>query len=124
MKKEMRFAFSALAYALLGAFVLALPAASNSPRQNPPTEKATPQPEAISGKIASVSTGSFTLTIGSSGLYYDEPRERVSAPETVAFSIDKDTTVEGELKVGSQADVTYREDSGKNVAISVRVASQ
>jgi hypothetical protein len=31
--------------------------------------------------------------------------------------------VEGTLKVGANADVTYREENGANVAISVHVAS-
>jgi hypothetical protein len=39
----------------------------------------------------------------------------------MAFTIDKNTTVDGKLKVGSSADVTYRSDNGANVAISVHV---
>jgi len=39
------------------------------------------------------------------------------------FVMDKNTTVDGKLQVGANADVTYREDSGKNLAISVRVTS-
>ena len=31
----------------------------------------------------------------------------------MTFQIDKNTTVDGKLKVGANADVTYREDSGK-----------
>jgi len=38
------------------------------------------------------------------------------------FVMDKNTTVDGKLQVGANADVTYREDSGKNLAISVHVA--
>ena len=34
----------------------------------------------------------------------------------------QNTTVDGTLKVGANADVTYREDAGKYVAISVRVS--
>jgi hypothetical protein len=39
----------------------------------------------------------------------------------MTFLIDKNTAVEGSLKVNANADVTYREESGNNVAISVRV---
>jgi hypothetical protein len=39
----------------------------------------------------------------------------------MTFLIDKNTTVEGNLKVNANADVTYREESGSNVAISVRI---
>lgn len=38
------------------------------------------------------------------------------------FLLDKNTTIDGKLKVGATADVTYREDSGQNVAISVHIA--
>jgi hypothetical protein len=41
----------------------------------------------------------------------------------MTFHIDNNTTVEGKLKVDANADVTYREDHGSNVAISVRVTS-
>jgi hypothetical protein len=40
----------------------------------------------------------------------------------MTFQIDKNTTVDGKLKVGANADVTYREESGNLVAISVRVS--
>jgi len=38
----------------------------------------------------------------------------------MTFQIDKNTTVDGKLQVGAKAYVTYREESGKWVAISVR----
>ena len=41
--------------------------------------------------------------------------------KTMTFLIDKNTTVEGTLKVDSNAAVTYREDNGSNIAISVSV---
>jgi hypothetical protein len=40
----------------------------------------------------------------------------------MTFAIDKNTTVDGKLKVGSTADVTYRQDNGVNVAISIHVS--
>ena len=39
------------------------------------------------------------------------------------FFIDKNTAIEGKLKVNANADVTYRQDGGKNIAVSVHVAS-
>ena len=39
----------------------------------------------------------------------------------MSFMIDQNTTIEGKLKVGSSADVTYRQANGNNVAVSVRV---
>jgi hypothetical protein len=40
----------------------------------------------------------------------------------MTFQIDKNTTVDGKLQVGANADVTYREEEGKFVAINVRVS--
>jgi hypothetical protein len=40
----------------------------------------------------------------------------------MTFMIDKNTTVDGKLKVGANADVTYREEGGNNIAVSVRVS--
>jgi len=37
------------------------------------------------------------------------------------FQIDKNTGIEGSLKVGASADVTYRQEKGANIAISVHV---
>jgi hypothetical protein len=39
----------------------------------------------------------------------------------MSFAIDKNTTIDGKLKVGSSADVTYRQDNGANIAVSVHV---
>jgi hypothetical protein len=40
----------------------------------------------------------------------------------MTFGIDKNTTIEGRLQIGSTAEVTYREANGKLLAISVRIA--
>ncbi len=78
------------------------------------------QEQSVSGKIASVEKNSFTLTVGQSqrnNLLQDPP-----TPKTMAFQINKNTTIEGSLRVGANADVTYRQEKGANIAISVRVA--
>ena len=45
-----------------------------------------------------------------------------TSPKTMTFTIDKNTTVDGKLKVGANADVTYRQEGGNNIAISVHVS--
>ena len=55
--------------------------------------------------------------MSSEGKEMQEPTQR-----SMTFQIDKNTTVDGKLQVGANADVTYREDAGKLVAISVRVS--
>jgi hypothetical protein len=38
------------------------------------------------------------------------------------FVIDLNTTVDGKLTVGANADVVYRDDNGNHVAVSVTVS--
>ena len=80
-----------------------------------------PQEQSVSGKIASVEKTSFTLTVGQSQT--QNLQQDPSTPKTMTFMIDKNTTIDGSLKVGASADVTYRQEKGSNVAISVRVTS-
>ncbi len=71
--------------------------------------------QTVSGKIASVEKNSFTLTVG------QQLEQTPSTPKTMSFKLDKSTTIDGSLKVGANADVTYRQEKGENIAISVRV---
>ena len=80
-----------------------------------------PQEQSVSGKIASVEKTSFTLTVGQSQT--QNLQQDPNTPKTMTFMIDKNTTIDGSLKVGASADVTYRQEKGSNVAISVRVTS-
>jgi hypothetical protein len=115
MKNAWRFGFSTLAGTVLVAGALAIPPASTHQPQD--AQQTTPQTQSVSGKIASVDQNSFTLTVGSGSTVSQTP----SSASTMSFSIDKNTTVDGKLKVGSTADVTYRTDNGANIAISVHV---
>jgi Cu/Ag efflux protein CusF len=117
MKNAWRFGFSTLAGMVLVAGALALPPANT--HQSQEGQQAAPQPQSVSGKIASVDQNSFTLTVASKSSVSQDPQP--SASSTMSFTIDKNTTVDGKLKVGSSADVTYRQDNGANVAISVHV---
>lgn len=72
------------------------------------TSAAPAQEQTVSGKITAVGDNSFTL--------------EVKAGETKNFVTNANTQVEGELKVGSNATVTYRTQEGKNIALRVKVA--
>src|SRR5277367_1080573 len=117
MKNTSRFLFSTLAGTVHVAGALAVPPA-NTHQSTPPAQQTTPQTQSVSGKIASVDQNSFTLTVGSGSTV---STDQSSAASSMSFTIDKNTTVDGKLKVGSAADVTYRTDNGSNVAISVHV---
>lgn len=120
MKNVWRFGLSSLAGLVLVGGALALPPAQSAQSQEPSQSAA--QTQSVSGKIASVDRNSFTLTVGS-GIEQSaqDPNASAKSGRTMTFQIDKNTTVEGTLKVGSNADVTYRADNGSNVAISVHV---
>jgi len=77
--------------------------------------QAAAQTQSVSGTIAAVGKDSFTLTVASFG-------QAPNAGKSMIFMVDPNTTVEGKLKVGSNADVTYREEKGQNIAVSVRVS--
>ena len=79
--------------------------------------------QSVSGKIASVEKNSFTLTVGQSqtSTAGQNVLQDSASPKTMVFQLDKNTTIEGSLKVGASADVTYRQEKGNNIAISVRV---
>ena len=117
MNKVQRFCLTALSSLALVTAVSAVPSGRH---QDPPPAQSTAQAQSVSGKIASVSDTSFTLTVASSTAHQIQAAPSTT-PKTMTFQIDKNTTVEGKLKVNSQADVTYRENNGQNVAISVRV---
>ena len=120
MKKELRIASSALASLALAAATFAVPASANAAKQSSgQSEQA--QTQSVSGRIASVEKSSFTLNVGSGSSNPGNQMQETSA-KTMTFMIDKNTTVDGKLKVGANADVTYREDAGSNIAVSVRVS--
>jgi Cu/Ag efflux protein CusF len=119
MKNTWRFGFSALAGTVLVAGALALQANTHQTQQ--PGTQAAAKTQSVSGKIASVDQNSFTLTVGSGSSVSQDPQAKPSTSSTMSFRVDKNTTVEGKLKVGSSADVTYRQDNGANVAISIHV---
>ena len=126
MRNVGRVFFSTLACLALAVAVWSLPLATT---HGPGTlglsnSQDAAQTQSVSGKIASVEKNSFTLTVGQSqtstesgNLQQDPP------PKTMTFQIDKNTTIEGSLRVGANADVTYRQEKGANIAISVHVTS-
>jgi Cu/Ag efflux protein CusF len=114
MKKGIRIGITTLASLVLIPVFWARPAAHNVAAQS---EQTAPQTQSVSGKIASVDKNSFTLTVQASG----SQQFQQTTPTTMTFTTDKNTTIDGKLEVGSSADVTYRNDNGTNLAVSVHV---
>lgn len=85
------------------------------------TNEQTPAPaQSVTGKITAVEKNTFTLAVAS-GTTSEKLQLNEASPKSMTFHIDKNTTIDGKLQVGSNADVTYREENGQNLAISVRV---
>jgi len=120
MKKEIRIVSSALASFALAAATFAVPATATAAKQSSGQSQQI-QTQSVSGRIASVDKSSFTLNVGSASTNPGNQMQQTS-PKTMTFMIDKNTTVDGKLNVGSNADVTYRQESGNNIAVSVRVS--
>ena len=114
MNKVSRVVFSALTGFALVAALSALPS-NAGPKQDPAQQQA--QTQRVSGKISAFDKTSLTISVASANISLQG-----AAPSSMTFAIDKNTTVDGKLKVGSTADVTYRQDNGANVAISIHVS--
>jgi len=123
MKNLHRSFFGALACLMFVTVLWSMPPATDNPQ--PVATAQTPASQlSVSGKITAVAKDSFTLAVAggqvSSGQQFAQEAPNA---KSMTFHIDKNTTIEGKLKVNANADVTYREDNGKNTAISVHVTA-
>lgn len=119
MIKPRRIVLATLASLMLVAALWAMPSDTQN-AQTTATAQQAPAQLSVSGKITAVAKDSFTLAVGAAqtGQQFAQEAPR---PKSMTFGIDKNTTIEGKLQVNANADVTYREEGGKNIAISVRV---
>ena len=121
MKKAWPAIFTACAALVLAAASVAAPARHSNVADAQSSQSAA-QMQSVSGTIASVETNSFTLNVTTSSSPKMKTVSQDTAPKTMTFKTDKNTTIDGTLKVNANADVTYRtDDSGNNNAVSVRV---
>ena len=125
MKNTLRLTLATLAGVILVVAAWGLPPAATHGSTHPALlgEQTPSATQSVSGKIASVAKDSFTLTVPGSQTSAGQQLMQQAEPKTMTFHIDKNTAVEGKLKVGANAEVTYREEGGKNIAVSVHVAS-
>jgi hypothetical protein len=121
MKKEMKLIWAAMASLILVAAVCALPPAL--PHSTATHEQTAAATQSVSGQIAEVQKTSFTLSIGPNHTMSKLGQQvQETSQKSMTFEIDKNTTVDGKMQVGANADVTYREDGGKFTAISVHIS--
>jgi Cu/Ag efflux protein CusF len=124
MKNMLCLTLASLAGVILVAAAWGLPPATSHGSTYPASmSEQTPATQSVSGKIASVTKDSFTLTVAGNQTSTGQQLTQQAEPKTMTFFIDKNTAIEGKLKVNASAEVTYREENGKNIAVSVHVAS-
>jgi hypothetical protein len=123
MKNPHRFVVAILASLMLVAALWATPPATDNAQ--PTATAQTPASQlSASGKITAIGKDSFTLAVaGGQTSTGQQLAQEAPKAKSMIFHIDKNTTIEGKLKVDANADVTYREENGKNIAISVHVAA-
>jgi len=125
MKNISRVALSVLAFVFFVSMVGVFPTRANDRTANQAgKEQQAPQAQTVSGKIASVDKSSFTLTVSSSttSSKHQMTATEAAGAKTMQFQVDKNTTIDGQMQVGANADVTYRQEGGNNIAISVHVS--
>jgi len=124
MKNVSRVVFSVLTGLFLVTAVSVLPSVANTATHQEAGQQPAAQTQTVSGKIASVDKSSFSLTVasGTTSNQGQHLMKESGGQKSMTFLIDKNTTVDGKLQVGANADVTYRQDGGNNVAISVHVS--
>ena len=120
MSNTRRVVFATLASLVLVAALWAMPPAPGNTQPTAVAQETAAQ-LSVSGKITAVAKDSFTLSVA--GQTTQQLAQEAPQPKSMTFHIDKNTAIEGKLKVNANADVTYREQSGRNIAISVHVAS-
>jgi hypothetical protein len=124
MKKQTRLAMIGVVGLIFGAAVSAVPTTmheSNSPSGAAIQENVS-QTQSASGTISEVNKTNFVLTVQAIKGNRDQMIAQEDTPKSMTFQVDNNTTIEGKLAVGSNAEVTYRDDrSGNHVAIGVKV---
>jgi hypothetical protein len=123
MKNMHRIVFAIPTSLMLVAALWAMPPATDNTQ--PTATAQTPASQlSVSGKITAIGKDSFTLAVaGGQTSTGQQLAQEAPKAKSMIFHTDKNTTIEGKLKVDANADVTYREENGRNIAISVHIAA-
>src|SRR5213594_4107970 len=112
MTKTLRGSISVLAVLSLVAMCAVSSANANSRTTmiHQQSQDQAPQTQTASGKITAVEKSSFSIAVATAPKSNPgrQLTEQGASPQNMTFTIDKNTTVDGKLKVGANADVTYR----------------
>lgn len=115
MNKLARVGVSVVACLALGAFLCPVPSTAHKATAG---QQSASEAQTVSGKVTAIGKTSFTLAVSSARMNSQSTRENA---KTMTFQVNSNTTIDGNLQVGVNADVTYRIDNGEYIAINVRV---
>jgi hypothetical protein len=118
MKKITRVSVSVIACFALAGFLCVVPLVAHKATAASP--QSTAEEQSVSGKVTAIGKTSFTLSVSSANISNESP-DSGSGAKAMTFQVDSNTTIDGNLQVGVDANVTYRVDQGHYVAINVRV---
>ncbi|HLW99458.1 MAG TPA: hypothetical protein VKR82_12490 [Candidatus Acidoferrales bacterium] len=124
MKKQTRLVMIGVVGLIFGAAVSAFPTTTHESgsRLTAAIQENVSQTQSASGTISEVNKTNFVLTVQAIKGTRDQMIAQEDTPKSMTFQVDNNTTIEGKLAVGSNAEVTYRDDrSGNHVAIGVKV---
>lgn len=113
-----------LATILLGTTFGIAAVITNAGARPGPTYRQTATVQSASGQITAVQGNTFTLQISSTKNDIASSQSGPSDQKALTFTIDQDTDVDGKIAIGAQASVTYREQDGNNIAVSIRIVKQ
>ena len=77
--------------------------------------------QSLSGRITSIQGNTFTVESERSP---QTQNARTDPTSSMTFMLDQNTTVDGKLEIGANADVTFRQENGNNIAVSVRITAR
>ena len=120
MKNIHRIGLSLISGSLIAAGAWALPITAPISRAATPGQSI--QLQSASGQIATVSRNAFTLTTTGNATQGEAFAQVDNTSKTMMFVIDDNTTIDGKLTVGANADVVYRDDNGNHMAVSVTIS--
>lgn len=121
MMNSRRIVFATVASLVLVAALWAMPPALDNSQATTTAQQAPAGQLSVSGKITAVTKDTFTIAVA--GQTAQQLAQEAPRPKSMTFHIDKNTTIEGKLEVNANADVTYREEKGRSIAISVHVTA-
>ena len=112
MNKMVRVGVSVIACLVIAGFLSVVPSVAKKSAA-PSAQSSAAETHTVSGKVTAIGKNSFTLLVGSTKKMSEESNESNSG-KSMTFLVDSNTTIDGSVQVGVDADVTY--------AVNVRVA--